>query len=337
MVDLTTRWLGLTLRSPLVVGASPISDNLDTARQLADVGAGALVLRSVFEEQIVAEQLATYQFVDSYSDLDAETSGFFPDAGDTTPPPLPILAHLTQLKSAVDIPVIASLNGTTPGGWTSYARQLQNAGADAIELNLYDIATRLDETGQIIETRQLDTVRAVVDAVEIPVSVKLSPFYASVPGFVAQLQQAGAAGVVLFNRFYQPDLDLDRLSVDRALVRSTPAELPLRLHALALLHERTGLDLAASGGVHRGTDAAKAIVCGAHVVQIVSALLDDPPTAMALINDELTTWLDHHRYATVADARGTMALDNVADRSAWERLNYARILDSSQARTRRQP
>jgi len=201
MVDLTTRWLGLTLRSPLVVGASPIADDLDTARQLVASGAGALVLRSVFEEQIVAEQLATHRFVDSYTDLDAETSGYFADLEATTEPPLPVLAHLTRLRDAVDVPVVASLNGTTPGGWTRYARQLQDAGAAAVELNLYDIATRLDETGEIIERRQLDTVRAVVDAVTVPVSVKLSPFYASVPGFVRRRHEAGATGVVLLKRF----------------------------------------------------------------------------------------------------------------------------------------
>ena len=171
------------------------------------------------------------------------------------------------------MPVLGSLNGVSPGGWTRYARQLADAGAAAIELNLYDVATDIDETGQQIERRQLEVVAAVISEVDVPVSVKLSPFYASVPSFVAELARVGAAGVVLFNRFYQPDIDLETLDVDRHLVLSTPAELPLRLHALAILHDRTAVSLAASGGVHAGTDAAKAILCGAHVVQVVSALL----------------------------------------------------------------
>ncbi|MGZ8766516.1 MAG: dihydroorotate dehydrogenase, partial [Acidimicrobiia bacterium] len=244
----------------------------------------------------------------------------------------PTLTQITQLKDTLDVPVVASLNGTTPGGWTGFARELEDAGADAIELNLYDIATDLDETGEQIERRQTRVVGDVVGAVKIPVSVKLSPFYASVPAFVTRLERAGAAGVVLFNRFYQPDIDLETLDVDRRLVPSTNAELPLRLHALALLHGRTSLALASSGGVHHGTDAAKAILCGATVVQMVSALLDDGPRRLRRIHTELTLWLDERGYRTLVEARGATALDNVADPRAWERLNYARILHGWQPR-----
>ena len=338
MVDLSTDWLGLQLRSPLVVGASPLCDDTAAARRLVDAGAGAVVLHSLFEEQLVADQLAAHRFFDSYVDTNAEARSFLPDTEVFAVGAAPILNRITQLQSALDVPVVASLNGITPGGWTVFARYLERAGADAVELNLYDIATDLDETGEQIESRQAEVVSEVVGAVTIPVSVKLSPFYASVPAFVARLERAGAAGVVLFNRFYQPDIDLETLDVDRRLVPSTNAELPLRLHALAILHGRTSLDLASSGGVHHGTDAAKAILSGATVVQMVSALLADGPHHLERIHTELTTWLDDHGYATLVEARGATGLDNVADRRGWERLNYARVLQGWQPRPeRRQP
>jgi dihydroorotate dehydrogenase (fumarate) len=335
MVDLTTQWLGLTLRSPLVVGASPLTDDIAKARHLVDAGAGAVILRSLFEEQLINEQLAAHRFLDSHVDTNAEATSFFPDANVFALGAEPTLASLRRLKAAVDVPVIASLNGTTSGGWTGYARNLQDAGADAIELNLYEVATRLDEPSSDIEARQLDVVAAVVAAVSVPVSVKLSPFYASVPAMAARIDTAGASGVVVFNRFYQPDINLDTLDVDRTLVPSTPAELPLRLHALALLHGRTRMSLAVSGGVHSGTDAVKAILSGAHAVQMVSALLDDPPTTMRRIHHDLGAWLDRHGYQSIAEARGATAFDNVADPAALERVNYARVLHGWQPRPNR--
>jgi dihydroorotate dehydrogenase (fumarate) len=339
MADLTTEWLGLTLRSPLVVGASPLTDHIDAACRLVEAGAGAIVLPSLFEEQLVNEQLAAHRFLDNYVDTNAEARSVLADTNVFALGAEPTVAHLRRLKAAVDVPVIASLNGTTPGGWTGYARDLQDAGTDAIELNLYEIATRLDVTSDEVESRQLDVVAAVVAAVQIPVSVKLSPFYASVPAMVARLDAAGASGVVVFNRFYQPDIDLETLDVDRTLVPSTPAELPLRLHALALLHSRTGLSLAVSGGVHHGTDAVKAILCGAHAVQMVSALLwpssGDAPTTLHRIHRELLEWLDQHGYQSVAEARGATALDNVADPAALERVNYARVLHGWEPRPNR--
>ncbi|MGZ8762324.1 MAG: dihydroorotate dehydrogenase-like protein [Acidimicrobiia bacterium] len=332
MVDLAADWLGLRLRSPLVVGASPLCDDRAAARRLVDAGAGAVVVHSLFEEQLVADQLAAHRFFDNYVDTNAEARTFLPDTDVFAVGAAPTLTQIAQLKGTLDVPVVASLNGTTPGGWTGFARELEDAGADAIELNLYDIATDLDETGEQIERRQTRVVGDVVGAVKIPVSVTLSPFSASVPAFVTRLERAGAAGVVLFNRFYQPDIDLETLDVDRRLVPSTNAELPLRLHALALLHGRTSLALASSGGVHHGTDAAKAILCGATVVQMVSALLDDGPRRLHRIHTELTLWLDERGYRTLVEARGATALDNVADPRAWERLNYARILHGWQPR-----
>jgi len=337
VVDLHTDWLGLRLRSPLVVGASPLTRTVEDARRLADAGAGAVVLASVFEEQIVAEQLGLHRFIDSHVDTDAEARSFLPDTDVVPIGPAPTLRRLQALRAALDIPVVASLNGITPGGWTDLARQLADAGADALELNLYEPPTTLQATSAEIETRQIDTVAAVVAAASgVPVTVKLSPFYAGLPAFAAHLAAAGAAGLVLFNRFYQPDIDLDTLDVDRRLTPSTSAELPLRLHALAVLHGHVGLQLGATGGVHTGLDAAKAILCGATTVQLVSALLDDGPAALARIIRELTGWLDAHHYRSSHDACGATDLSNVADPTAWERLNYARILESwKPARTRR--
>lgn len=337
MVDLSTDWLGLRLRSPLVVGASPLTRTIEDARRLADAGAGAVVLASVSEEQIVAEQLGLHRFIDSYVDNDAEARSFLPDTDVVLIGPAPTLRHLQALRAALDIPVVASLNCITPGGWTDLARQLADTGADALELNLYEPPTTLHATSAEVEARQIDTVAAVVEAASgVPVTVKLSPFYAGLTAFATRIAAAGAAGLVLFNRFYQPDIDLDTLDVDRRLVASTSAELPLRLHALAVLHGHVPLPMAATGGVHTGLDAAKAILCGAATVQLVSALLDDGPAALARISRELTEWLDTHHYRSSHDACGATALHNVADPTAWERLNYTRILESWQpARTRR--
>lgn len=335
MVDLSTEWLGLSLRSPLVVGASPLCDTVDHARALVDAGAGAVVLASIFEEQLVADQLAAHHFFDSHVDTDAEAPSFLPDTEVFAVSADPVLRRVRKLADALDVPVIGSINGVTPGGWTSFAQELADAGASAIELNLYDIATDVDETSEHIEHRQLQVVASVASVVDVPVSVKLSPFYASVPNMVARLEDAGASGVVLFNRFYQPDIDLETLDADRTLHLSTPAELPLRLHALGALHRRVTLSLASSGGVHAGTDAAKAILCGAHAVQLVSALLAGGPDALRRIGLELRDWLDEQGYRSLDEARGATALDNVANPHEWERLNYAHLLQGWHGRVGR--
>jgi dihydroorotate dehydrogenase (fumarate) len=289
-------------------------------------------MHSLFEEQLVHEQMATHRFIDSRSDMDAETQGIGPGSATFSVDAEPYLAELEALKQRVDVPVLASLNGTTPGGWTSYAKRLQGAGADALELNLYEVATSPDEAGAAVEHRQLEVVRSVVAAVKLPVSVKLTSFYASLPSFVRSLGQAGARGVVVFNRFYQPDISLDTLDVDRRLILSTPAELPLRLHALALLSPVTKLSLACTGGVHSGLDAAKAILSGAHVVQLASVLLEHGPQHVAVLRDELNRWLDTKGYKSSAEARGVLDRSEAPDPHAWERLNYTRMLDSWRAR-----
>jgi dihydroorotate dehydrogenase (fumarate) len=327
MSDLSTTWLGLPLRSPLVVAASPLARDADAIATAVAAGAGAVVMYSLFEEQLVHEQMAAHRFIDSRVDLDAETQSGRPGADAFSMDAEPYVRELEMLKKRVDVPVLASLNGTTPGGWTRYAKRLESAGADALELNLYEVATSPDETGAAVEARQIEVVRSVVDAVKVPVSVKLTPFYASVTAFVRSLEQAGARGVVVFNRFYQPDIALDTLDVDRRLVLSTPAELPLRLHALARLSPATRLSLACTGGVHSGLDAAKAILSGAHVVQLASVLLERGPRHVAVLRDELAGWLDAKGYTSSAEARGVLDLGSAPDPHAWERLNYTRMLE----------
>lgn len=332
MTDLTTRWLGLKLRSPLVVGASPLTDDLDALKACVDAGAGAVVMHSLFEEQLVEEQMAAHRFIDSRINTDAEARSFFPESEVFAMGSSSYLKRLEQLQSSLDVPVIASLNGISPGGWVQHARELEEAGASAIELNLYDLATEPSETAITLEQRQLKVVRSVVQQVSIPVSVKLSPFYSALPSFVAGVEATGARGLVLFNRFYQPAMDLDELELSRDVVLSTSAELPVRLHAMAMLFNRTGLEMAASGGVHSGDDAAKAILSGATVVQLVSALLAEGPPALARITDEMNRRLSTMGYASLDEARGALSLDNAPNAQAWERLNYARLLQGWQSR-----
>jgi dihydroorotate dehydrogenase (fumarate) len=330
MADLTTTWLGLVLRSPLVVSASPLSRSVDAIAAAVSAGAGAVVMYSLFEEQLVEEQLAAHRFIDGRLDADAEARSFLPDADVFPMGAEPYLAQLERLRARVDVPIIASLNGTTPGGWTDYARQLESRGASAIELNLYEVVTSRADSGERVEERQLAVVKAVASSVRVPVTVKLSPFYASVPAFVERLEQAGAQGITLFNRFIQPDIDLDALDVARTLVLSTPAELPLRLHALAILSPATELSLACTGGAHSGLDAAKAILCGADVVQLASVLLERGPAHVGVLGAELAGWLDEKRYASSDEARGILALGSTPDAHAWERVQYMKLLESWQ-------
>ena len=264
--------------------------------------------------------------------MDAEARTFLPDSHVFGLGSAPYVAILRKLRNALDVPVIASLNGTSPGGWVDLARDLAAAGAAAIELNLYDIATSFTESAADLESRQLVIVDSVVRTAQVPVIVKLSPFYSSLPGFIRGIEGTGARAVVLFNRFYQPDVDLDALDVSRELPFSTSAELPLRLHACAILSGRTPLQLGISGGVHSGDDAAKAILCGSHTVQVVSTLLQNGPDRLRRLNDELRTRLDGLGYQSLDEARGALSLNRTPDPHAWERLNYARLLQSWEPR-----
>jgi dihydroorotate dehydrogenase (fumarate) len=305
MAELTTSWLGMRLASPLVVAASPLSHDAEAIGAAVAAGAGAVVLYSLFEEDLTEELAAPRP---SGTGLD------------------PYLRQIEMLRQQVAVPVVASLNGTTPGGWTKYARSLEAAGASALELNLYEVAASPEHSGAELEFRQVDVVAAVVSAVEVPVTVKISPFYSSVPAFVRRLEEVGARGVTVFNRFYQPDISLDTLQVDRRVAPSTPAELPLRLHALALLSPFAKLSLGCSGGVHSGRDAAKAILCGAHVVQLASVLLERGPGYVGVMREELSGWLDSKKMASCEGVRGKLGFGFTADAHAWERLNYTRTL-----------
>lgn len=327
-VELSTTWLGIPLSCPVILGASPLTDDIDALLACQQAGAGAMIMRSLFEEQIIAEQVATHRFVDSHTDGDAEARTFLPEASVFNAGSIPYINRLKKLVSQMKIPVFASLNGTTPGGWTQHAKELEDAGAKGIELNLYEIATNANESGQQVEERQLQALRGVVDAVKIPVNVKLSPFYSCLPAFVKSVEQTGAKGIAVFNRFYQPDVDLESLELSRDLRLSSNDELPMRLHALGVLYGHTTLDLAATGGVHHGDDAAKAILCGAKVVQVVSAVLHGGPAAISTILTQLNARLSAIGYRSGAEALGVMSLQNAPNPHAWERLNYARLLQS---------
>ncbi len=327
-LDLTTSYLGLPLAHPLIVGASPMVDDLDTVRRLEDSRAAAIVMHSLFEEQLSAEQLATAAAFESGGESFAEAISYLPARTEFALGPDEYLEQLQKIKAAVRIPVIASLNGATPGGWLTHARELEQAGADAIELNVYRLATDLYETGPEIETRIVQMAAAIKTEVRIPVAVKLSPFHTALANFALRLDQAGVEGLVLFNRFYQPDIDIEALEVDRSLHLSTPEELPLRLRWLAILSGKIRPSLAASGGVHSAKDAVKAIMAGAHAVQIVSALLKHGPDYLRLLYDELVGWVGEHDYTSIREMRGNMSLAKCPDPAAYERANYIHILQS---------
>jgi dihydroorotate dehydrogenase (fumarate) len=327
-MDLTTTYLGLQLPHPLMPGASPLADDLDTVRRLEDAGAAAIVLRSLFEEQVDQEEAATEQAIAHGAESFAEATSYLPSAAEFAFGPDDYLDHLARVKAAVSVPVIASLNGTTLGGWLAYARMMEVAGADAIELNVYQLATDARETGGTLERRISAMVHTVTTSVHVPVAVKLSPFYTALAHFAGELDAAGAHGLVLFNRFYQADVDVERLEVAPTLHLSDSSELLLRLRWLAILAGHVKASLAASGGVHTVQDVVKAVMCGADAVQLVSVLLRHGPDRLASLRVELAQWLEEHGYASLSEARGSMSLLRCPDPKAFERANYMRILQS---------
>jgi dihydroorotate dehydrogenase (fumarate) len=327
-MDLSTTYLGLHLAHPLMPGASPMVDDLDTVKRLEDAGASAIVMRSLFEEQIIREQLGAAAHMRGYDYTSAEALSYVPPTWAFAMGPDAYLEQLRRIRAAVNVPVIASLNGATPGGWTGYARLMEQAGAHALELNLYVIPTDPDESGQAVEERLLAIVASVASAVTLPVAVKLSPFFSSLPHFVERLSHAGARGVVLFNRFYQPDLDIEDLDVVRTLHLSDSSELLLRLHWLALLSGRMPLSLAASGGVHTTLDALKAMMAGADAVQLVSSLLRHGPGHLREVLDGVERWLEEHEYTSLGQLTGSMSLVRCPEPSRYERANYMTLLQS---------
>jgi dihydroorotate dehydrogenase (fumarate) len=327
-MDLSTTYLGLTLPHPVMPGASPLAHDLDAVRQLEDAGAAAIVMHSLFEEQITREQLGMVHNILVHENSFAEALSYFPAGDEYALGPDRYLEQIRRIKATSRLCVIGSLNGTTAEGWLGYALQIQQAGADALELNFYHVATDPKESGADVERRLLDVVRAVKASVTIPVAVKLSPFFSSVSHLAHELDTTGADGLVLFNRFYQPDIDPEALEAVPRLHFSTSDELLLRVRWLAILSGRVRASLAASGGVHTGLDALKAVMAGAHAVQMVAALLQRGPNHLGVVLGELRRWLEEHEYASLAQARGSMSLEKSPDPAAFERGNYMRILQT---------
>jgi dihydroorotate dehydrogenase (fumarate) len=327
-MDLSTTYLGFKLPHPLMPGSSPLADDLDTVRRLEDAGAAAIVLRSLFEEQIVGDELATYRAFSGPSDSHAEASSYMPEPEVFALGTHDYLEQVQKIKEAVRIPVIASVNGTTPENWIEYARLIEQAGADALEVNVYELATDPFQSGEDVEDRTVAVVAAVREAVTIPIAVKLSPFYSSLSHLARRIERTGANGLVIFNRFYQPDIDAENLEVEPRLYLSSPAELLLRLRWLAVLSGQLSGSLAVTGGVHNALDAVKAVMAGAHAVQMVSALLRRGPETLARVREELARWLEEHGYDSLRQMQGSMSYGRGADPAAYERSNYMRILQS---------
>lgn len=326
MMDLSTTYLGFRLPHPLVPGACPLGWDLAMIRRLEDAGAPAIVLPSLFEEQIQADLMGTAEYLEAHEGAHAEAQSYFPLAGEFAMGPDRYLEHVRRVRMAVSVPVIGSLNGTTAAGWLDYARLIQDAGADALELNFYHVATDPHESSGILEQRLLDIVVAIKAAVRIPVAVKLSPFFSSLAHLARRLDEAGADGLVLFNRFYQPDIDPDALSAVPRLHLSHPDELLLRLRWLAILSGRLNASLAATGGAHSGMDALKAVMAGAHSVQMVAALLVNGPEHLAKARRDLSHFLEEREYESLGQAQGSMSLERCPDPEAFERGNYLRVL-----------
>lgn len=325
-MNISTQYLGLTLRSPFVVGASPFCDNVELARKLQDTGAGAVVMRSLFEEQI--EVPAPRAVIGPAT---SDESGEFPGAADYQLSPESYVRQVAALKKCLSVPVVASLNGYRPGTWTDFARRLERAGADAVELNFYRVVTEVSIAADQVETEMLETVGLVTQAVKIPVAVKLSPYHTSLAQLAVALELAGAAGVILFNRFYQPDINVQDLDVQTTLHLSDSSEALLRLRWLAILSPQLRGSLAATGGFHTTDDVIKALLTGAHAVQVVSVILRHGIPVLRTLAEGLTRWMAARGYQNLDDFRGMLNLRGAGDPSAFERANYIRTLQSWKA------
>lgn len=331
-MDLSTTYLGFRLPHPIVPGACPLGWDLGMIRRLEDAGAPAIVLPSLFEEQIEADALGTMHHMDVHEYAHAEAMSYFPLADDFVMGPDRYLEHVHRVKKAVSVPVIGSLNGTSVAGWLAYARLIQDAGADGLELNFYHVATDPHESSADVEQRLIDIVTSIKDTVRIPVAVKLSPFFSSMAHLARRLDEAGANGLVLFNRFYQPDIDPDALSAVPRLHLSDPHELLLRLRWLAILSGRVRASLAATGGAHSGLDALKAVMAGAHSVQMVAALLIHGAEHLRLVRRDLSRLLEEREYESLEQAQGSMSLERCPDPDAFERGNYMKVLQTWKVR-----
>ncbi|HXY00210.1 MAG TPA: dihydroorotate dehydrogenase-like protein [Candidatus Limnocylindrales bacterium] len=328
MSDLTTRYLGMTLKCPLIASASPLCESVDNIKRLEDQGLAAVVLPSLFEEQLQLESLSVDSDLSRGTESFPESTNFFPDLQTYNLGPDGYLELIRQAKEGVGIPIIASLNGSSDGGWLQYARLMEEAGADAIELNIYSIATDPAVSGSEVEQEYIDLVRHLKHSIRIPVAVKLSQFFSAPANMGVRFDEVRADGIVLFNRFYQPDFDIDQLEVTPTLTLSRPEELLLRLHWTAILFGHVRADLGITGGVHSSRDVIKCILAGARVAFMTSALLRNGVQHAAHVLSEVNRWLDEHEYSSVQQMCGSMSHGAVADPSAFERGNYMKVLSS---------
>jgi dihydroorotate dehydrogenase (fumarate) len=325
-MNLKTTYLGLNLRTPLVVSASPLSESLDSIRRLEDAGASAIVLYSLFEEQIRYERYELHQQTTQGTESYPEALSYFPDPHELSVGPEAYLQHIARAKQAVMVPIIASLNGSTPGGWTSFAKQIQQAGADALELNLYAVPTDMKLVGADLEQQFIDVLKAVKAEVTVPVAVKLSPFFTNFANMAKRFDENGANGLVLFNRFYQPDIELESLEVAPHVFYSTPMAMRLPLRWIAILYDRLGASLAATSGIHRGTDALKMLMAGADVTMLCSVLMRHGIDRLRVIEEEMMNWMREHEYESVQQLKGSLSHKNCPDSTAFERAQYMRAV-----------
>ncbi len=326
MVDLKTKYLGLELKNPLVASASPLSENVATVKKLEEAGIGAVVMYSLFEEQIVKDSLALDHYLDYGTEFYAEALSYIPDYGRYNVGPDKYLDQIKALKDAVSVPVIGSLNGVTTGKWIEYAKKMEEAGADAVELNMYNMPSDPDQTAVDLESGYINLVQNVSSSLNVPLAVKLSPFFTSIPNIAARLADAGADALVLFNRFYQPDFDLEELEVVPNLVLSTPDELRLPLRWIAVLYGKVDADFALTSGVHGVEGVLKATMAGAKVSMMASELLKNGVGRVAEILSDLNTWMEDHEYESIEQMTGSMAQISVGEPSAFERANYMKVL-----------
>jgi dihydroorotate dehydrogenase (fumarate) len=327
-MDLTTTYLGLKLKNPIVPSASPLSYTLDTMRHLEDAGAAAIVMYSLFEEQIVQESAELNHYLSYGTESFAEALSYFPQAEEYNLGPEEYLNLLHKAKTSLHIPIIASLNGISTGGWIKYAAKMEEAGADALELNVYYIPTDPKLTGAEVENRYVEVLEAVKKTVRIPVAIKLNPFFSALANIAHRLDVAGADGLVLFNRFYQPDINLDTLEVVPNVILSTPQALRIPLRWIAILHRRVRASIAATSGIHTAEDVLKMLMAGADVTMMCSALLRHGPQHIKKVLDDMSRWMAEHEYVSVQQMKGSMSQKSIADPSAFERANYMKALQS---------
>ena len=327
-MDITTTYLGLKLKSPIVPSAGPLSEKISNIREMEDAGAGAVVLYSIFEEQIEHEQLELHHHTSAHTESFAEATSYLPETFDFKTGPDEYLDHIRKAKEAVDIPIIASLNGKSIGGWTEYAKKMEQAGADALELNIYLLPTDAKKSGSEIEKTYVDIVKAVKSTVKIPFAVKMHPFFSSISNMAAELSNAGASGLVMFNRFYQPDIDLETLDVVPNVILSTPMAMRLPLRWIAMMYGKVNADLAATSGIYTAEDVLKMVMAGAKVTQMLSSLLKFGIGHIADVTTNLKSWMEEKEYESIEQMRGSMSYMNIDDPAKFERANYMKVLHS---------